>query len=98
MQKLICNYNHVDLFQGIAKRLIRTAIEAAAKKREMSYDDIKRIEKGVRRHFHDDITVVVVYLDYNQGWPNGSAKFQDDITTAPLDIFTLNSDNADFSP
>lgn len=84
--------------QGIAKRLIRAAIEVAAKKREMRYDDIKRIEKGVRRHFHDDITVVVIYLDYHQGWANGSGKFQDDITTAPLDIFTFNSANAEYSP
>ncbi|KAI3808536.1 hypothetical protein L1987_24489 [Smallanthus sonchifolius] len=89
---------HKNPRNGIAKRLIRAAIEFAAKKREMRYDDIKRIEKGVRRHFHDDITVVVVYLDYNQGWPKGSGKFQDDITTTPLDIFTFNSDNADFSP
>ncbi|KAI3704635.1 hypothetical protein L1987_74861 [Smallanthus sonchifolius] len=88
---------HKNPRNGIAKRLIRAAIESAAKKREMRYDDIKKIEKGVRRHFHDDITVVVVYLDYNQGWP-GSGKFQDDITTTPLDIFTFNSDNADFSP
>ncbi|KAD0377763.1 hypothetical protein R6Q59_013977 [Mikania micrantha] len=83
---------------GIAKRLIRAAIEVAAKKREMRYDDIKKIEKGVRRHFHDDISVVVVYLDYSQGWPNSSGKFQDDITASPLDVFTFNSDNADFSP
>ncbi|GJR02458.1 probable protein phosphatase 2C 63 [Tanacetum coccineum] len=87
---------------GIAKRLIRAAIEVAAKKREMRYDDIKRIEKGVRRHFHDDITVVVLYLDHEQGWSNGISKFQNDnnsdCITTPLDIFTFNSDNADFSP
>ncbi|KAF5823568.1 putative protein phosphatase 2C family [Helianthus annuus] len=29
----------------------------------MRYSDLKKIERGVRRHFHDDITVVVVYLD-----------------------------------
>jgi len=37
----------------------------AAKKREMRYSDLKKIERGVRRHFHDDITVVVVFLDSN---------------------------------
>lgn len=88
-------------FQGIAKRLIRAAIEVAARKREMRYDDIKRIEKGVRRHFHDDITVVVLYLDNHQGWPSRNSKFQEDIDSdcisAPLDIFTFNSDNADLS-
>ncbi|XP_024991151.1 probable protein phosphatase 2C 63 isoform X2 [Cynara cardunculus var. scolymus] len=93
---------HKNPRNGIARRLIRAAIEVAARKREMRYDDIKRIEKGVRRHFHDDITVVVIYLDYHQGWPNGNGKFKDDITdnctTAPLDIFTFNSDNGDLSP
>ncbi|XP_071739583.1 probable protein phosphatase 2C 63 [Rutidosis leptorrhynchoides] len=93
---------HKNPRNGIAKRLIRAAIEVAARKREMRYDDIKRIEKGVRRHFHDDITVVVLYLDNHQGWQNrNNSKFQQDIdsdcTSAPLDIFTFNSDNADLS-
>ncbi|XP_020676050.1 probable protein phosphatase 2C 60 isoform X1 [Dendrobium catenatum] len=51
--------------QGSAKRLIKTALQAAAKKREMRYSDLKKIDRGVRRHFHDDITVVVVFLDSN---------------------------------
>lgn len=49
--------------QGIARKLVRAALEEAARKREMRYGDIKKIAKGVRRHFHDDISVVVVYLD-----------------------------------
>lgn len=48
---------------GIAKRLVKTALRIAAKKREMRYADLKKIERGVRRHFHDDISVVVIYLD-----------------------------------
>ncbi|KAI3683774.1 hypothetical protein L1987_84289 [Smallanthus sonchifolius] len=47
---------------GIARRLVKVALRVAAKKREMRYSDLKTIERGVRRHFHDDITVVVVYL------------------------------------
>jgi pyruvate dehydrogenase phosphatase len=47
-------------------------MQEAAKKREMRYSDLKKIERGVRRHFHDDITVVVVFLDANAiskpGW------------------------------
>lgn len=50
--------------RGIARRLIRVALEEAAKKREMRYSDLKRIERGIRRHFHDDITVIVVFLDH----------------------------------
>ncbi|GAB2211294.1 hypothetical protein Droror1_Dr00016587 [Drosera rotundifolia] len=48
---------------GSAKRLIRKALKEAAKKGRMSYEELKQIEKGTRRYFHDDITVVVVFLD-----------------------------------
>ncbi|KAL8166792.1 hypothetical protein V2J09_008291 [Rumex salicifolius] len=50
---------------GIAKRLVKAAICKAAKKREMRYSDLKKIGRGIRRHFHDDITVVVLYLDFH---------------------------------
>ncbi|KAL8166558.1 hypothetical protein V2J09_008057 [Rumex salicifolius] len=78
---------------GIAKRLVRAAVQEAAKKREMRYDDIKKIEKGIRRHFHDDISVVVIYLDHQKNNLSGKIK-QGTIgsTRAPLDIFTLNTD------
>ncbi|KAF8097187.1 hypothetical protein N665_0293s0037 [Sinapis alba] len=48
---------------GIARRLVRRAMNIAAKKREMRYDDLKKVERGVRRFFHDDITVVVIFID-----------------------------------
>ncbi|KAI3474035.1 hypothetical protein Pfo_028823 [Paulownia fortunei] len=48
---------------GIARRLVKAALRVAAKKREMRYSDLKKIDRGVRRHFHDDITVVVVFID-----------------------------------
>ncbi|KAJ7972475.1 Protein phosphatase 2C family protein [Quillaja saponaria] len=47
---------------GIARRLVKAALKEAAKMREMRYSDLQKIEGGVRRHFHDDITVIVVYL------------------------------------
>ncbi|KAH7522834.1 hypothetical protein JRO89_XSUnG0100200 [Xanthoceras sorbifolium] len=50
---------------GSAKRLVKVALQEAAKKREMRYSDLKKIDRGVRRHFHDDITVIVVFLDSN---------------------------------
>ncbi|KAK3227702.1 hypothetical protein Dsin_007564 [Dipteronia sinensis] len=50
---------------GIARRLVKAALKEAAKKREMRYSDLKKIDRGVRRHFHDDITVIVVFLDPN---------------------------------
>lgn len=42
---------------------MKAALQEAAKKREMRYSDLKKIDRGVRRHFHDDITVIVVFLD-----------------------------------
>lgn len=60
------NLNLLLLFmQGSAKRLVKTAMQEAAKKREMRYSDLREIDRGVRRHFHDDITVIVVFLDSN---------------------------------
>ncbi len=54
-----------NFMQGSARRLIKVALQEAAKKREMRYSDLKKIDRGVRRHFHDDITVIVVFLDSN---------------------------------
>ncbi|KAK4480317.1 hypothetical protein RD792_013386 [Penstemon davidsonii] len=48
---------------GIARKLVKAALQEAAKKREMRYSDLKKIDRGVRRHFHDDITVIVLFLD-----------------------------------
>lgn len=53
------------MYQGIARKLVKAAMQEAAKKREMRYSDLKKIDRGVRRHFHDDITVVVVFFDSN---------------------------------
>ncbi|XWS42186.1 hypothetical protein CRYUN_Cryun17cG0146600 [Craigia yunnanensis] len=66
----LSNQDAVDIVQnhpcnGSARRLVKAALQEAAKKREMRYSDLKKIERGVRRHFHDDITVVVVFLDSN---------------------------------
>lgn len=66
----LTNQEAVDIVQnnprnGSARRLVKTALQEAAKKREMRYSDLKKIDRGVRRHFHDDITVIVVFLDLN---------------------------------
>uniref|UniRef100_A0A2N9IBV8 protein-serine/threonine phosphatase n=1 Tax=Fagus sylvatica TaxID=28930 RepID=A0A2N9IBV8_FAGSY len=66
----LSNQEAVDIVQnhprsGSARRLIKVALQEAAKKREMRYSDLKKIDRGVRRHFHDDITVIVVFLDSN---------------------------------
>lgn len=64
----LSNQEAVDIVQnsprsGSARRLVKTALQEAAKKREMRYSDLKKIDRGVRRHFHDDISVIVVFLD-----------------------------------
>lgn len=80
---------------GIAKRLVRAALQEAAKKREMRYDDITKIERGIRRHFHDDITVIVVYLDHHKELPLSTLKHSVmSCTSAPADIFSLSADEA----
>nr|ABE77197.1 putative protein phosphatase 2C [Sorghum bicolor] len=56
---------HSSPRNGIARRLVKAAMQEAAKKREMRYSDLKKIDRGVRRHFHDDTTVVVLFLDSN---------------------------------
>ncbi|KAG6588705.1 putative protein phosphatase 2C 63 [Cucurbita argyrosperma subsp. argyrosperma] len=77
---------------GIAKRLVNAALHEAARKREMRYAEIKKLEKGIRRHFHDDITVIVVYLDHNKGSRTSRAKnIVTGYTNAPVDVFSLNS-------
>ncbi|KAL1534527.1 [pyruvate dehydrogenase (acetyl-transferring)]-phosphatase [Salvia divinorum] len=80
---------------GIAKRLVAAAIQEAAKKREVRYKDIKKIERGIRRHFHDDITVVVIYLDHQTTFSKPKHK-QGAVgsTTPPIDIYSHNSDEA----
>ena len=60
--------------QGIARRLVQTALKEAARKREMRYGDIKKLDRGVRRYFHDDITVVVVFIHHEQLGQEGSAS------------------------
>ncbi|CAL5210320.1 unnamed protein product [Lathyrus oleraceus] len=81
------NQEAVDIVQscprnGVAKKLIKSALCEAAKKREMRYSDLKKIDRGVRRHFHDDITVIVVYLDsHNSRAPTVSIKGGGDFGT-----------------
>lgn len=81
---------------GIAKRLVRAALDEAAKKREMRYSDMKKIEKGTRRHFHDDITVIVIFLDHHRRGTQSRFNGSDyDSTNAPVDIFSHNSDESE---
>ncbi|CAL9038310.1 unnamed protein product [Musa banksii] len=66
----LSNQEAVDIVQhhprsGSARRLVKAALQAAAKKREIRCSDLEKIDRGVRRHFHDDMTVIVVFLNSN---------------------------------
>lgn len=77
--------------------MVTAALQEAAKKNEMKYDELKKTSKGLRRHFHDDITVVVMYLDHHQG-SGGGSRVKDnsvDCISAPLDIYSLHADEAE---
>ncbi|XP_059632813.1 probable protein phosphatase 2C 42 [Cornus florida] len=56
---------HSHPHSGSAKRLVKAALQEAARKREMRYSDLRKIDKKVRRHFHDDITVIVLFLNHD---------------------------------
>uniref|UniRef100_A0ACD5YK28 Uncharacterized protein n=1 Tax=Avena sativa TaxID=4498 RepID=A0ACD5YK28_AVESA len=79
---------------GIAKRLVRAALSEAARRRDMRYTDMQRIERGKKRQFHDDITVVVVYLDKHKHGeqPKLSNLNSFRFTNVPVDIFSGDSD------
>ncbi|KAF5760317.1 putative protein-serine/threonine phosphatase [Helianthus annuus] len=79
---------------GIAKRLVGAAIREATKKRELRYKDVMKIERGVRRHFHDDISVIVIYLDREKASKHANLGF----TTAPVDIFSHKEDKVGEDP
>lgn len=91
----------VDLVQrnarnGIARRLIRAALQRAAKKREIRYSELRKIGAGTRRYFHDDMSVVVVYLDHILMNSAGqdlklSARDSVDSVNAPVDIYSSDS-------
>lgn len=42
-----------------------TGLEKASKMRKVPYKEVKKLEQGVRRCVHDDITVVVIFIDHD---------------------------------
>ncbi|KAK2417297.1 putative protein phosphatase 2C [Trifolium repens] len=67
---------HANPRDGIAKRLLTTALEIAARRNNISYRELRQIPtghgvirdpsvsvEGTRRAYHDDISVIVVFFD-----------------------------------
>ncbi|GMH24581.1 hypothetical protein Nepgr_026424 [Nepenthes gracilis] len=82
---------------GIAKRLAKVAIDEAARKKGMTHEDLKTVEMGMRRHFHDDITVVVVYLDRSASPRNDRRRDNGcfDFSMTPVDVVSYYSGDSD---
>ncbi|XP_015055411.1 probable protein phosphatase 2C 43 [Solanum pennellii] len=64
--------------QGIARRLVLSALNVAARARKLTCDDLMNFDKGVRRAFHDDITVVVIFIDHE--------KLNDELTVPGMSV------------
>ncbi|XP_020209665.1 probable protein phosphatase 2C 43, partial [Cajanus cajan] len=56
---------HRNPRNGIARKLVKAALKVAAHKRNVEYKELLKIEKGIRRPYHDDITVIVVFIDHD---------------------------------
>ena len=61
---LILLPNFFFVTQGIAKRLVKEALKNVVRKCSITYEELKKVDKGLRRRYHDDITVVVLFLDH----------------------------------
>ncbi|KAI9081158.1 hypothetical protein K1719_036917 [Acacia pycnantha] len=67
----LSNEEAVDIVQsnprpeGSAKRLIKAALKEAARKGDKQYSELRKIEKGDRLEFHDDMTVIVLFLNHD---------------------------------
>jgi pyruvate dehydrogenase phosphatase len=70
-------------------------LNEAAKKREMRYEDMTKIEKGFRRHIHDDITVIVIFLDDPKRHQTKFRGSKNDSTSAPVDVYSLKAEELD---
>ncbi|CAI7888028.1 unnamed protein product [Closterium sp. NIES-53] len=76
---------------GIARRLVKLAMIRAAKKRKLTYGDLKTLGPGRRRQVHDDISVVVLFLDNAAG--KGKKKLIADITVRSYQPLTPRPDD-----
>ncbi|GAQ77789.1 probable ammonium transporter [Klebsormidium nitens] len=67
----------VDIVQknvrgDVARLLVRTALQRAAQKHEITFEELMQLPRGMRRDYHDDMTVVVFF--FKQPKPSDSAR------------------------
>ncbi|KAI3672756.1 hypothetical protein L6452_38855 [Arctium lappa] len=49
---------------GYCKKTPKSAMTEVARKANRRYMELRTMEKGDKRAFHDDITVIVVFIDH----------------------------------
>ncbi|XP_028760132.1 probable protein phosphatase 2C 42 [Neltuma alba] len=50
---------------GSAKRLIKAALTEAGRRKTMKLIDLEKVPRAERREYHDDISVIVVFINHN---------------------------------
>uniref|UniRef100_A0A0E0BKT9 protein-serine/threonine phosphatase n=1 Tax=Oryza glumipatula TaxID=40148 RepID=A0A0E0BKT9_9ORYZ len=51
---------------GSAKMLVKAALHAAAKKHNLHYSDLLKMDRDNPRHVHEDVIAVVLFINYDQ--------------------------------
>lgn len=54
------------LFCSSAKMLVKAALHAAAKKHNLHYSDLLKMDRDNPRHVHEDVIAVVLFINYDQ--------------------------------
>ncbi|GAU23427.1 hypothetical protein TSUD_331250 [Trifolium subterraneum] len=112
--KLLTNWQaaeivHTNPRDGIAKRILMTALEIASRTNNISYSELREIPtghgvirgpsvsvEGTRRAYHDDISVIVVFFDRK---PELNPTVMPVVTSVPgIDSFKGFSDEIHPSP
>ncbi|GBG59851.1 AMT-type ammonium transporter [Chara braunii] len=55
---------HDNPREDIARFLIKTALQRAAKKHSLTYSELIKTPRGLRREFHDDITCIIFFFNH----------------------------------
>lgn len=60
--------------QDIARILIKSALQRAARKHEVTYSDLLQMPGGQRREYHDDMTVIVFFFRHGTKQKQAAAE------------------------
>ncbi|RHN63884.1 putative protein-serine/threonine phosphatase [Medicago truncatula] len=97
--KLMTNSEAADIVynnsqDGISKRLVRAALEKAIND-IITYCNLQNLKAGNgllgRRHYYDDVTVIVIFLNKRSDTPTTEPEFQSTTSTNELKDFKASS-------